>query len=604
MRLSLKFTLLLLGLLAVTLGATGWMLVRHQRRAVQDQALQRARTVASLREASRAVAQDTSLPPAARKHAESLLAAELARAQLEHAFAVAPLEPGNEGVGEQFGFRALDGQEQFYLARPIVTPSGESTSVAIVSVPTDELRAQQQAVWWRIVALFVAVGALMAGGAWLAFHHLVDRRLQRAVAVLDEVAEDATTPARLDDESSDELGQLAQAVNDMLDKVLPVLQQREAEHAALQASICKLLEQVSGVGEGDLTREAEVTADATGAIADSFNYTIEQLRVVIGNVQDATRLVSTQATEVRATAAHMVHGTETQAEQIVNTSSALEEMSTSIQQVSDNAAVSATVAQQALANARTGNEAVQNTIRGMDRIRAQAQETAKRIKRLGESSQEIGQITQLIDDIADRTSILALNASIQAAMAGEAGRGFAVVAGEVERLAERSTEATKKIAMLVKTIQGETSEASSAMEKGIQDVVEGSQLANQAGRALVEIESVSNRLAELIQSISLASRQQARSSESLSQAMGDISRITQQTAAGTRQASSAFERLAALVQELRNSVSTFKLPPRTGDVLGQAPVLTAESSVVLRRPGRARPSAARPVSPSDKMAAR
>jgi twitching motility protein PilJ len=472
--------------------------------------------------------------------------------------------------------------------------------MAVASVPVDDLRAQQQAALWRVLGLLAGAGVVLGGGMWLSFHLLVHHRLRQTAAVLREVESDPTTQARLPEGGQDEIADMARSLNSVLDKLLPVMEERRRETLALQASICKLLEEVSGVAEGDLTKEAEVTADATGAIADSFNYMLEQLRAVIGNVQAATRLVSSQATEIRSTATHLVHGTEAQAEQIVNTSAAIAEMSASVQQVSENAGQSSTVAQQALANAKQGNEAVQNTIRGMDRIRAQVQETAKRVKRLGESSQEIGQIIQLIDDIADRTSILALNASIQAAMAGEAGRGFAVVAGEVERLAERSTEATKKIATLVKTIQGETGEAAAAMEKGIQDVVEGSQLANQAGRALAEIESVSNKLAELIQTISLASRQQARGSEALAQSMGDISQITQQTASGTKQASASVERLANLVAELRDSVSAFKLPARP-DLAGDGP-LSAESSVILRGRARGNGHSGRPVSPSERMA--
>jgi methyl-accepting chemotaxis protein len=369
--------------------------------------------------------------------------------------------------------------------------------------------------------------------------------------------------ARVQVVSQDEQGVLANNLNAMLDNTLQYIQSRD-ERDTIQASIQKLLEEVSGVAEGDLTREAEVTADVTGAIADSFNYMIEQLRSIISNVQEATLQVSSQANKIQATAEQVAQGSETQAMQIVNTSAAIDEMAVSIQQVSENASTSATVAQQALANAKQGAESVQNTIKGMNRIRDQVQETAKRIKRLGESSQEIGQIIQLIDDIADRTSILALNASIQAAMAGEAGRGFAVVAEEVERLAVRATDATKKIATLVKTIQSETSEAGLAMEKGIQEVVEGSKLANQAGVALTEIESVSNRLAELIQSISLASKQQARGSEALAKAMSEISQITQQTAAGTKQAAESVSQLATLADELRASVSTFRLPSDNG----------------------------------------
>lgn len=362
--------------------------------------------------------------------------------------------------------------------------------------------------------------------------------------------------------SGDELGTTARSLNSMLDNTLTLTQSQE-ERDAIQGSILKLLEEVSDVAEGDLTVEAEVTEDMTGAIADSFNHMIQQLRNIVANVQEATLQVSSSANEVQTTAEHLAEGSTAQAEQITDSSNALDEMAISIQQVSENANLSANVAQQSLANAKQGATAVQNTIEGMNRIRTQVQETSKRIKRLGERSQEIGEIVQLIGDIADRTSILALNASIQAAQAGEAGRGFAVVAEEVERLAERSANATKQIAGLVNTIQSETNEAVTAMEESTHGVVQGSQVADQAGQALSEIESVSTQLAELIQSISQTAAQQARGSENLSKAMGDISEVTQQTAAGTKQAAGSISNLATLADELRGSVSTFKLPTST-----------------------------------------
>jgi twitching motility protein PilJ len=359
--------------------------------------------------------------------------------------------------------------------------------------------------------------------------------------------------------SGDELGQVATALNATLDNTLTLIQSRE-ERDTIQASIMRLLEEVSGVADGDLTTEVAVDAEVMGAVADSFNYMIGQLRLIIGNVQKATKQVTSTAADVSRSAEQLARGSESQAAQIVLTSTAVEEMAASVRHVSENAGVSADVARQALDSARQGNAAVRNTMAGMDRIRDQVQETAKRIKRLGESTQEIGQIIQLIDDIADRTSILALNASIQAAMAGEAGRGFAVVAEEVERLADRSTDATKKIGTLVKTIQSETTEAVAAMEKGIQEVVDGSRLASQAGQALGEIESVSHRLSDLIQSISQASAQQAHASQGVAKSMAEISEVTQQTAQGTKQAASAVNGLARLAQELRGSVSRFKLP--------------------------------------------
>jgi methyl-accepting chemotaxis protein len=390
----------------------------------------------------------------------------------------------------------------------------------------------------------------------------VHRHIRRQVMALTEVFTAVGMgdfQARVEVTSGDELGRASQSLNQMLDHTLGLIQSRE-ERDRIQRSTQKLLEEVSGVAQGDLTVEAEVTSDATGAIADSINFMIGELRRVIGDVQDTTLQVSSAANEIRATTDHLALGSETQAAQIADTSAAIEEMTLSIQQVSENAALSATVAEQAMNNAQQGAKAVEKTIEGMSGIREQVQKTAKRIKRLGESSQEIGEIVQLISDLSDRTSILALNASIQAAMAGEAGRGFAVVAEEVERLAERSTEATKKVATLIKTIQTETNEAVAAMEDTTHEVVSGSNLANEAGLTLREIQTVSNRLAELIQSISMAAKQQARGSEAVAKSMTQISQITQQTASGTKQAAVSINSLATLTENLRASVSTFKLP--------------------------------------------
>jgi methyl-accepting chemotaxis protein len=361
--------------------------------------------------------------------------------------------------------------------------------------------------------------------------------------------------------SHDEAGAMARSLNAMLDNTLTLIQSRE-ERDRIQRSIQKLLDEVSGVAEGDLTREAEVTADVTGAIADSINVMIAELRRVISDARDTTLQVSSAANEIQSETEHLAHGSESQALSIVDTSAAVDELAVSVQQVSENATQAANVADQALRNARQGGDAVVKTIQGMTGIRQQVQETAKRIKRLGESSQEIGEIVQVIGDIADRTSILALNASIQAAMAGEAGRGFAVVAEEVERLAERSAEATKRIGALTKSIQSETNEAVAAMEATTREVVGGSALANEAGQALEEIQTVSQRLAEIIQSISLASKQQARGSESVAKAMTDISEVTQQTAAGTKQAAVSIRNLAELADELRESMQRFRLPSR------------------------------------------
>ncbi len=371
--------------------------------------------------------------------------------------------------------------------------------------------------------------------------------------------EDGDLSARTEVYTNDELGTLAKSLNATFDNTASLMQSRE-ERDRIQSSIQKLLEEIAGVADGDLTHEAEVTTEVTGAIADSFNYMIVELRGIIANVQQTTESVSTSAVSVQNTAEALAQGSESQSMQIVEASAAVDEMVESINQVTANANTAARVAEVALQNAKSGAESVQKTISGMNGIRQQVQQTAKRIKRLGESSQEIGEIVQLIGDIADRTSILALNASIQAAMAGEAGKGFAVVAEEVEHLSERSTEATKRITSLIKTIQSDTSEAIAAMEETTREVVGGSTLANEAGQKLNEIESVSVQLADLIHSISTASTSQSRGSESIARSMSDISEVTQLTAQGAKDAAESIRHLAGLADSLSGSMNRFKLP--------------------------------------------
>jgi twitching motility protein PilJ len=344
----------------------------------------------------------------------------------------------------------------------------------------------------------------------------------------------------------------------MLDNTLVLIQSRE-ERDAIQASIMRLLEEISGLAEGDLTRRAIVTAEVTGAIADSFNTMAEQLSSVVTNVKQATDQVTTTTHEASSSSVQLAKASEIQARQVARTKSAIAEMTSSIQQVADNAIQSAKVSERSTMNAKDGAEAVRNTNKAMDAIRDNVQETARSIKRLGESSQEIGNIVQLINDIADRTSILSLNASIQAAMAGDAGRGFAVVAEEVQRLAERSTNATKQIDTLIKNIQGEINEAGSSMEESIQRVVEGSTLADNAHKKLQEIEEVSAQLANLIQSISSATTQQAKASENITKTMEQMGSVSSKNLAASRQTTKAIKQLASTSDELAASVKTFKL---------------------------------------------
>jgi twitching motility protein PilJ len=338
-------------------------------------------------------------------------------------------------------------------------------------------------------------------------------------------------------------------------------QKEEAEkNEQNQLAILRLLDEIADLADGDLTTQATVTEDFTGAIADSINYAIDQMRNLVSAINETAVQVSSAAQETQATAMHLAEASEHQAQEIAGASAAINEMAVSIDQVSANASESSAVAERSVAIANKGAEVVQATIHGMDNIREQIQETSKRIKRLGESSQEIGDIVSLITDIADQTNILSLNAAIQASMAGDAGRGFAVVADEVQRLAERSAAATKQIEALVKTIQNDTNEAVISMETTTSEVVRGARLAQDAGVALEEIENVSKNLADLIQNISNAARQQASSAGHISNTMNVIQEITSQTSAGTTATAKSIGNLAEMANKLRESVAGFKLP--------------------------------------------
>lgn len=333
----------------------------------------------------------------------------------------------------------------------------------------------------------------------------------------------------------------------------------EQENKRNQEAILRLLNEMGDLAEGDLTIKASVTEDITGAIADSINYTIDELRSLVTGINKATEQVTQASQEAQVITNQLLEAAQKQSQEIEETSASVLQMAESIHEVSVNAEESAKVAHQSLMAAEKGTTAVQNSISGMNEIREQIQETAKRIKRLGESSQEISEIVELISDITEQTNVLALNAAIQAASAGEAGRGFTVVAEEVQRLAERSGEATKQIGAIVKTIQTDTQDAVAAMEKSTQGVVEGTKLSDAAGQALNEIGQVSRNLAELIDTIFRATQAQAESAGKVSQNMQDIQNITTQTTEGTKQTAVSIGQLAGLAADLRGSVAGFKL---------------------------------------------
>ncbi|HLX56777.1 MAG TPA: methyl-accepting chemotaxis protein, partial [Ktedonobacteraceae bacterium] len=415
----------------------------------------------------------------------------------------------------------------------------------------------------------------------LAANYFVRRGVQDRLSNLVDVCRNfagGDRTARAVVNGDDEFARLAMSINSLLDSqnfgsggAPSIAGGSGSDAAALQAQIEKLLQEVSAVGDGDLRVQAEVTPDTLGVLADSFNYMIEELAKVVGRVQATAVQVTNATRRILDRTSELTNASETQVAQISQTTQAVEELATFIQNVAHNARLSAEAAQDALRNANVGQDAVRQSIEGMMLIRENVQETSKKIKRLGERSNEISEIIRIIEDIADQTNLLALNAAIQSAMAGEHGRGFAVVADEIRLLAERSTESTKRIETLVKSIQGDTYEAVVAMEDSTQEVVKGSQLADDAGRALNSIYAAVERQAQMIEDIALAANEQAQVSENVAIAMGEISEITHQTNSGTQEASMSVSYLSELADQLRASVSTFRLPDQAHEMVDVYP---------------------------------
>ena len=393
----------------------------------------------------------------------------------------------------------------------------------------DQLSANAGLGATQVLALLLLASLALASGVGLSYVRLQDSRERQRVAENQRLA-------------AQSLEQDAKRVND-----------------ANQAAILRLMNELQTVAEGDLTQEATVTEDITGAIADSVNYTVEELRSLVGNVQATVTRVAQTTSAVESTSTELLATSNEQLREIRETGQSVVDMAQRINQVSGQAQESAQVARVSLQAAESGLQAVQNAIGGMNAIRDQIQETSKRIKRLGESSQEIGEITELISDITEQTNVLALNAAIQAASAGEAGRGFSVVAEEVQRLAERSADATRQIAALVKAIQTDTQDAVGAMERSTQGVVEGAKLSDTAGAALTEIDRVSRRLAELIEQISDATSREANSANEVADNIQHIFAVTEQTGEGTRSTAQQVRELSAMAEELRQSVARFKI---------------------------------------------
>jgi methyl-accepting chemotaxis protein len=404
-------------------------------------------------------------------------------------------------------------------------------------------------------AVMVCVGASVVN--WIAISNKVLAPVKQLSDFSDRLAHgDFRAKAELD--SADDFALIAENLNRAAEQSSRAMFNQEAQEN-LQKSVTEFLTITSQIARGDLTLRGKVTSDALGNVVDSVNYMLDNFCKVLERVRKAAVDVQSSANEILIASEEMSSGAIQQDQEITNTSSAVEELTVSMKQVSNNAEASAEAARRALDAAEQGNRSVHDTLEGMQRIRSSVQATAKRIKALGDRSLEISEIVNVINDITEQTNLLALNAAIEAARAGEAGRGFAVVADEVRKLAEHSRNATKDIAALIKAIQAETNDAVVVMEEGTKEVEIGARLADQAGKALEAISTVVRQSAELVQEISLASKQQVRGTEGVANAMQIISNITRQTSQGARQTSRTVEQLVHMSEQLNEALSQFRV---------------------------------------------
>jgi twitching motility protein PilJ len=452
------------------------------------------------------------------------------------------------------------------LAMIVVLALGYSAGAAAKGLPFGDALNQSSETGMRLLfgIVVIAVGVIIT-------YVRLEGKVAKPTKELADFSERLASGdyrAKADIESADDFGFIADNLNRTADKVSRTVFNQEAQEN-LQKSVTEFLTIVSQIARGDLTLRGKVTNDALGNVVDSVNYMLDNFTKVLERVRKAAIDVSSSANEILLASEEMSTGATQQDQEITNTSSAVEELTVSMKQVSNNAEASAEAARRALDAAEQGNRAVRDTLEGMQRIRASVQATAKKIKSLGDRSLEISEIINVINDITEQTNLLALNAAIEAARAGEAGRGFAVVADEVRKLAEHSRNATKDIAALIKAIQAETNEAVVVMEEGTKEVEIGARLADQAGKALEAISSVVRQSAELVQEISLASKQQVRGTEGVANAMQIISNITRQTSQGARQTARTVEQMVKLSEQLNEALSQFRISAAAAAPTGQ-----------------------------------
>lgn len=417
--------------------------------------------------------------------------------------------------------------------------------------------------------LLALVAGLSSAGTTAALGNITAKHITKASQDLQNQFDDVyqgNLNAKATVYSQDEFGQLASGFNRMTRVILTTTQeaQRRAEETEqakedLQRQVIRLLDDVEGAARGDLTVQATVTADVLGAVADAFNLTIQSLREIVRQVKEAAEQVNQSSTDSELFARNQSSEALRMAEELAVTLNSVQMMTESIERVADNAREAEEVARSSSVTALKGGKAVERTVSGIFQIRETVSETARKVKRLAEASQEISKIVLLISQIAERTNQLALNASIQAAKAGEAGRGFAVVADEVRQLADRSGKSLKEIEQIVLQIQSETGSVMTAMEEGIQEVIDVTERAEQAKTALEDIIQVSNRIDVLVRSITADTVEQRENSRAVAQVMQSVELTAQATSQESQRVGGALQSLVGIARGLLSSVERFRI---------------------------------------------
>lgn len=443
--------------------------------------------------------------------------------------------------------------------------NSENTPPETTTEQAKETLEQKAPIPWKLGLIGGLTGGVVTIGSGIFLNRHLKRYLDEFKNQFDSIYQ-GDYDVKVTIYSQDEFGSLAATFNQMSKMIKTTTKEarkraEETERARedLQRQVIRLLDDVEGAARGDLTVQAEVTADVLGAVADAFNLTITSLRKIVKQVQQAAIQVNKASADSELYARNQSSDALRMAEELAVTLNSVQMMTDSIQRVAENAQEAEEVARSSSVTALKGGDAVERTVAGILQIRETVSETTRKVKRLAEASQQISTIVAVISQISSRTNLLALNASIQAARAGEAGRGFAIVADEVRQLADRSAKSLQEIEQIVLQIQTETGSVMTAMEEGIQQVKDVTERSEQAKRSLEDIIQVSNRIDALVRSITADTDEQRQNSRDVAKVMQEVELTAQATSKESQRVAGSLQNLVGIGKDLIASVERFKV---------------------------------------------